>query len=268
MNKPIIIAEAGWNAGGNLDINKKIIEAAAKAGADFVKFQTWSVDRLKPGSWDKDGRREIYKKAELSMKDHEVLIKLCEENEVEFLSSVFSIQDAELLLDLGRTVVKIPSFESRNKELVHYCANFFDTVIMSTGTSTLEEIKETLVNCNMDKFFLMHCISAYPLNPLFANLPRINDLKTMCPRVGYSDHMEGIESVKIAMEYGIDIVEKHFTIDNNLPGRDNKFAILPNQLQELTDYMDLRELMQTYHGSGFSDIEQDSRDNYTGRFDG
>ena len=115
---------------------------------------------------------------------------------------------------------------------------------------------------------LLHCISSYPLEPKNANLPRINSLKKLSDRVGYSDHTFGVETAKISLEYGIDVIEKHFTLDNDLPGRDNKFAILPHQLKELSDYIKLREEATVYHGDGYLECEQESRDIMTGRFDG
>jgi len=138
---------------------------------------------------------------------------------------------------------------------------------MSTGTSTIDEIKNSITDIDKSKLCLLHCVSNYPLNPMYANLPKILDLKKLKPsQVGYSDHMTGIESCKIALEYGIDVIEKHFTIDNNLPGRDNAFAILPAQLKELKDYLLLRSYMNNYHGPTFVESEETSRNQYTGRF--
>ena len=131
-----IIAEIGWNHMGDLTIAEKMIQAAAENGADYAKFQTWSVDRLKSGEWDDDGRRQIYEKAELSYDDHLTLIRMCRKYGVQFLSSVFSIKDAELLVSLGVREVKIPSFECRNHKLIRYCDENFDRIYMSTGTST------------------------------------------------------------------------------------------------------------------------------------
>ena len=115
-----IIAEIGWNHCGDIKLAKQMAKAAQKNGATYAKYQTWSVDRLKSGSWDKDGRREIYEKAELSKEDHIELITYCNEIGIIFLSSVFSIPDAQLLVDLGCREVKIPSFESRNHELIKF----------------------------------------------------------------------------------------------------------------------------------------------------
>ena len=268
-----VIAEIGWNHCGDMKLAKQMAKAAKDSGATYAKYQTWSVDRLKPGSWDTDGRREIYEKAELSKKDHIELITYCDSIGIKFLSSVFSISDAILLFQLGCKEVKIPSFESRNHELIRYCDKNFDTVFMSTGTSTYEEIEKSVLHVGISEdsatdWYILHCVSTYPCSPSQANILRMGRLKDLGLEVGYSDHIQGVESAKVAIGEGARVVEKHFTVDNNLPGRDNKFAILPEQMKDLTDYIKLREEMFISHGDDFQESESDSRLNYTGRFNG
>lgn len=265
---PVIIAEIGWNFLGDLDLAKKMIKSAKDNGASYAKFQTWSVTRLKEGPWDTDGRREIYEKAELSKRDHLDLMEYCNEVGIEFMSSVFSLSDANLLKSIGCKYVKIPSFESRNHELISYCAENFDMVVMSTGTSTLDEIKESCKYLNRSSnWYLLHCVSSYPCNYSNGNLLKMQELRNITPNVGYSDHIQGVESAKIAIGEGAMIVEKHFTIDNDLPGRDNKFAILPADLNDLHRFIMNRELMFLGDPMSYSEVEQESRDIYTGRFD-
>jgi|TARA_B100001059_G_C17832031_1_gene585276 N,N'-diacetyllegionaminate synthase len=263
-----VIAEIGWNHCGDIDLAKNFIISAKENGANYAKFQTWSTSRLKNGSWDNDGRREIYEKAELSREDHIELIKCCNENNISFMSSVFSIPDAQLLKDLDCNIVKIPSFESRNKQLISFCDSNFNEVVMSCGTSTYEEIRESVSLIKNADLYLMHCVSVYPGEYFEANIPKMIKLKSLCDKVGLSDHIEGVESSKVAIGEGAVIIEKHFTIDKNLPGRDNKFAILPNQLKDLTDFIKNRDMMLVDLGSGFNKKEEDSRINYTGRFNG
>lgn len=263
-----IIAEIGWNHCGDLDIAKKMIKAAKESGATYAKFQTWSTKRLKSGEWDLDGRREIYEKAELSLNDHLTLKKYCEKLNINFLSSVFSIPDAKLLIDIGCKSVKIPSFESRNLELISYCDKYFDTIIMSCGTSTFDEINKSVKLIKNSTLYLMHCVSVYPGEYKKCNLPKMKELMKICKNVGLSDHIQGVESSKIAIGEGACIIEKHFTIDRELPGRDNKFAILPGELKSLSDYIQNRELMLKDFGLGYNEKEENSRLNYTGRFDG
>ncbi len=261
------IAEIGWNHMGNLSIAEKMIQEASKSGADFAKFQTWAVSRLKNGSWDNDGRREIYQSAELSIQKHKELIKICKRNSITFFSSAFSVEDAKLLRDLGVDSVKIPSFEIINKPLLDYCYNNFDKVYISTGASTWNEVLD-LKNIfhDLNKIIIMHCVSAYPCLPSFINLPKINDLKNEFPNVGFSDHTQGVEISKVALSYELAAIEKHFTIDHELPGRDNKFAILPLEFKNLIDFYSLYNISNTHLGLDFQESEIDSRNNYRGRF--
>jgi sialic acid synthase SpsE len=184
------------------------------------------------------------------------------------MSSVFSIKDAELLVELGVEDVKIPSFESRNHELIKYCNENFKTIFISTGTSTFDEIEESTSFVEIADLYILHCVSTYPCKPSMANLLRMNLLKSIGFPVGYSDHIEGVDSAKVAIGEGAMVVEKHFTTDKDLPGRDNKFAILPHEMKDLTDYIKMREEMFIFHGDDFQPSELDSRNNYTGRFDG
>jgi N,N'-diacetyllegionaminate synthase len=268
MSKTKIISEIGWNHMGDMNLAKEMIHASKENGADFVKFQTWSVDRLKPGPWDEDGRLEIYKKAELTKDQHIELYEYSNTVDIEFFSSVFSVDDAELLSEIQTKYVKIASFESRNPTLLSYCDSRFDKIFVSTGTSSVSEIEEHMNYLPTSDIVLLHCISSYPLEPKNTNLPRIDMLRDVEENVGYSDHTFGIEGAKISLEYNPCVIEKHFTIDQSLPGRDNKFAILPHQLKELSDYIKMREEMNINHGSGYLECEQEARDIMTGRFDG
>ena len=263
-----VIAEIGWNHCGDMEVAKKMILASKDSGADFAKFQTWSTKRLKNGDWDNDGRRQIYEKAELSKDQHIMLKDFCESNNIEFLSSAFSITYAQLLVEINCKSIKIPSFESRNHELISFCNKNFDVIIMSCGTSTFSEIKESVELIDTADLYLMHCVSVYPGEYRNANLPKMKSLMKLCNKVGLSDHIEGVESSKVAIGEGALIIEKHFTIDKNLPGRDNKFAIMPNELKNLTDFISNRTLMLNDKGNGYDDLEQETRLNYTGRFDG
>ena len=268
INNIEVIAEIGWNHLGDMDLAKKMIESASKNGASYAKFQSWSVERLKPGSWDTDGRRQIYEKAELSESNHIELINHCKNNKIKFLSSVFSIDDAKLLKKLECESVKIPSFESRNTELIKFCDENFDRVFMSCGTSTFDEIKLSLSLYSKTKLTLLHCVSMYPCNYTNANIPKMKRLMQLHNKVGYSDHIQGSESAKIAISEGAIVIEKHFTLDNDLPGRDNKFANLPNQFKDISDYIKKYNEMLIDHGEDYQEGEEDSRNNYTGRFNG
>ena len=156
------------------------------------------------------------------------------------------------------------SFESRNHELIKYCNDTFDVVFMSTGTSTMSEVQESVMLLNNARLYLMHCVSSYPCNPSIANIQRmvrmqnINPLASECVYgVGYSDHIQGVESAKVAIGFGAQVIEKHFTTDNDL-----------RELKDLSDYINLREEMLIDLGPDYQECESDSRENYTGRFNG
>ena len=253
---------------GNMDLAKQMIYESHKNGSDFVKFQTWSTSRLKSWPWYQDGRREIYEKAELSLENHVELKNYCDEIGIEFFSSVFSLPDAKLLSKVQNKYVKIASFESRNIELIKMCDALFKTIFLSTGTSSLDEIKITIEHIRNSEVVLLHCVSSYPLDYENANLPRIAELKKINKIVGYSDHTFGINGSKVACDFGINYLEKHFTTDQNLPGRDNKFSILPKDLRDLKKYIDIREAMKIDHGNSYLECESEAREVMTGRFNG
>tara|TARA_B100000212_G_scaffold263098_1_gene202784 strand:- start:7750 stop:8553 length:804 start_codon:yes stop_codon:yes gene_type:complete len=261
-----VIAEIGWNHMGDMDLAQQMIKSASESGATYAKFQTWSTKRLKNGEWDQDGRREIYEKAELSIDDHIFLINKCKENNIKFLSSCFSLEDAELLRNLGQIEIKIPSMEVRNHKLINYCISEFSHIFISTGTANQIDILNLKDLLNKKSHTVMHCVSSYPCNPENANLPRIKLLKDMFNNVGYSDHVLGIDASLASLEYGTSYIEKHFTIDNELPGRDNKFAILPSHLKALTLYIKNRKLLNKDHGINFQECEKTTREEYSGRF--
>ena len=264
-----VVAEIGWNFMGNMNLAQKMIEKAASNGAEFAKFQTWSVKRLKPGPWDTDGRREIYERAELTEEMHRLLIGWCAENSIQFMSSVFSMEDAYMLRMVGCKNVKIPSFESRNHELIAYCAEHFDLVVMSTGTSTIAEVNQAVKFLRAAKeWYLLHCVSVYPCDYSMANLGKMGKLFEFTENVGYSDHIEGVESAKIAIAMGATMIEKHFTTNRDLPGRDNKFAILPDELNDLTTFIQRMDLMHIGDVDSYNPKEKESREIYSGRFNG
>ena len=267
MNKIKLIAEIGWNHLGDMDLAKEMIFSASSSGADYAKFQSWSVKNLKNGEWDSDGRREIYEKAELTKDKHELLIEYCNSAGIKFLSSVFSINDAKLLQSLGIKEVKIPGFESRNHDLIKYCNENFNRIFISSGTSSFEEIKHSVSLIKNAEFYIMHCVSSYPCEYEMANLPKMIEFFKIHDKIGYSDHIQGADSAIISIGLGATVVEKHFTIDNDLPGRDNKFAVLPEELQKIRLIINRREKMLIHHGLGYQDSEKDSRKFYSGRFD-
>ncbi len=237
-----VIAEIGWNHMGDVDLAKQMIDAAADAGADYVKFQTWAVEDLVSGTWDTDGRRQIYEKAELTEDKHRHLFEYCEEKSVKFLTSVFNIKHVEMLRNVGCKEIKIASCEALNKELVNSCLDTFDRIYISTGGLTEEECHGLIefTSRSRDKVVLLHCVSLYPCPDNKSNIGRMLLLKDLSSgSVGYSDHTAGTYAPFIAISKGAEVIEKHFTIDNDLPGRDNKNACLPKTLREICEFRNL-----------------------------
>lgn len=288
-----VIAEIGWNHMGNMGLAEKMIQEASKAGANYAKFQSWAVKNLKPGPWDADGRRQIYEKAELDEDKHKHLMKICDDNNIEFLTSVFCKEDAERVAALGCTKVKIPSTEIANIPLLEYVNVYFNDIFISCGAATFDEIRTALLTLKKSRYnihtqpgdkiempgqyanvTLLHCVSSYPCPFDKVNLPRIERLRNQFGgmsnalglQFGYSGHGTGIHDAIASLEYGASLIEKHFTIDNDLPGRDNKFAILPHELKELSTYIRNRWDMQKGICSQYDPAEEEARNVYRGRW--
>lgn len=270
INTPIsIIAEIGWNHMGDSDLAEQMIKAAKLAGATTVKFQYWDPKHLKPGAWDDDGRRDIYNKAALTIKDIETLQSLCGKYNCNFLISVFGTIGAKNIFDLGIRDIKIPSHETTNHKLIEYCSEHFDFIYFSSGASTERDtISAVEILCKGNaQYNLMHCVSAYPCNPENANLQRLSWLGSLHDNIGYSDHTQGTLAPALAISMGATVIEKHFTIDKSLPGRDNKFALDPEEFAEMVRLIAISELNLINHGRGFQQIEEDTVTNYRGRWE-
>jgi sialic acid synthase SpsE len=261
-----VIAEIGWNHMGDMKLAKEMIAAAHESGADYAKFQTWSVKNLKNGPWDTDGRLEIYNKAELTRDQHVELNDYCNSIGINFLTSIFNIGDASWLPEITSHAIKIPSHEVYNKELIKSVDGKFETIFISTGAAQWEEIEILPSLVTESNLSLFHCVSSYPCLDENVNLPRIKELQNINSSVGYSGHFFGIEDAFVAASFGLDFIEKHFTIDRDLPGRDNKFAILPQQMKQLTSFLSASDNMNIDHGREHQDSELDIIQNYRGRW--
>lgn len=264
-NKINIIAEIGWNHMGSISLAEKMIKAAKSSGADYAKFQTWKVKNLRPGPWDNDGRKEIYTKAELNKEQYLKLKKICVRNKIKFLTSLFNPDDYDLISHLNCNEIKIPSPENRNRKLLQFCKKKFSKIFLSTGAASVQEIKKSFKLIKDKNVTLMHCVSAYPCKDRDSNILRINKLKKISKHVGLSDHTKDILSSVLTLPLGICLIEKHFTIDNKLPGRDNKFAILPGELKTLRKNID-RYLDMIKAKSNFIKEEVEIRKLYTSRW--
>jgi N,N'-diacetyllegionaminate synthase len=267
MNKCELIAEIGWNHMGDMELAEKMISEAANSGAEYCKFQTWKVENLKDGPWSTDGRLEIYNKAELSDENHKELVSICKKYNVKFLTSVFNIKDLKFVSELSNKAIKIPSHEVYNLELIKSCSEIFEKIFISVGACKWEEFKNILsLDIDLKKIYFMHCVSSYPLLEENVNFPKLIEIKKAHKQIGYSGHLKGVEDAIAAITFGAMIVEKHFTIDNNLPGRDNKFALLPNEMKTISNYRDIFSQMNINKGLDVQECEMDIYKNYRGRW--
>jgi len=264
-----VIAEIGWNHMGDEDLAKEMIQSAKDAGANSVKFQYWDPIHLKPGPWDTDGRREIYNKAALDKAKVNVLRDMSEEIGCNFLISVFGTIGAKIIKELGIKDIKIPSHETTNLKLIDFCSNNFDYIYFSAGASKKEEVIKAceILDNGKAEYNLMHCVSSYPCSMENANLKRIGWLKTLHNEVGYSDHTSNTLAAALAVMEGCTVIEKHFTTNKDLPGRDNKFALDPIEFKEMT--MNISSATQGIIdlGADYQDIEEDTVKNYRGRWE-
>lgn len=250
MKRTIIIAEAGVNHNGNLEMAREMVRVAARAGADYIKFQT-AVPELvisayapkaeyqKQTTGEAESQLEMCRAIHLPLSDYAGLAALCREEGIGFVSTPFDFPSIECLRPLGMDFWKIPSGEVTNLPYLRKIAGIGEPVILSTGMSRLDEVKEAVeILCanglSKDKISLLHCTTQYPTMPEDVNLRAMEPLRELgCRAVGYSDHTEGIEISLAAAAMGAEVIEKHFTLDKTLPGPDHKASIDPEELVAL-----------------------------------
>ena len=246
----IIIAEAGGNHNGSIELATKLIDVAAQAGADFVKFQTFKAETLVTRTADKaeyqkeitdtdESQFEMIKKLELDRKTHEELIDHCKQIDIQFLSTAFDHDSIDLLDQLNMPLFKIPSGEITNLPYLRHIGKMGKPIIMSTGMSTLDEVHNALnilIESGADKeqITILHCNTEYPTPMKDVNLKAMLTIKDeLGVNIGYSDHTLGIEVPIAAVAIGATVIEKHFTLDRNLPGPDHAASLEPHELKEM-----------------------------------
>ncbi len=251
-NRVFIIAEAGCNHNGSIVLAKKLIDAAVFAKADAVKFQSFNVDELVTKSARKanyaikntkknETQYDMQKKLMLSFDDHFKLKKYCNQKKIKFLSSTFDLQSTTLLQRLNVEIIKIPSGEIVNFPNLKFIGSLNKKIIISSGMSTLKEIKaalQVLYNSGTDKknITLLHCNSAYPSAFKDLNLNAMLQLeKYFNIAVGYSDHSLGIEASIAAVTIGAKVIEKHITLDNNMTGPDHKASLEKIEFRKMVE---------------------------------
>tara|TARA_B100001250_G_C19798150_1_gene789738 strand:- start:1270 stop:2274 length:1005 start_codon:yes stop_codon:yes gene_type:complete len=245
-SKLIIIAEAGVNHNGILKKALKLVDVAAKAKADYIKFQIFSADNLcqkkhklakyqKKNSTSKT-QHELLSKLSLSFKEFEIIRNRCIKKKIKFLASPFDIPSIKFLKKINSPVIKIPSGEITNVPYLRFIGSLKKRVILSTGMSTLKEVRFainilTKAGTSKKNISVLHCNTEYPASIRNLNLFSIKYLKDKLGlNVGYSDHSLGYEASLIALSFGATIFEKHFTLNKNLPGPDHLSSLNPKEL--------------------------------------
>jgi N,N'-diacetyllegionaminate synthase len=250
MKKIYIIAEAGVNHNGSLDNAKKLIEHAKAAGADAVKFQTFIPELniskhaekaayQKANTDKKESQLDMVKKLYLDVDAHKTMIKHCQDNNIEFLSTPFDLESIDILHNLGLKTIKIPSGEVTNIPYLKKLGKQNNFIILSTGMCYLGEI-ETAINIlvhagtERENIALLHCNTEYPTPMEDVNLLAMNTMRNAFKlNVGYSDHTLGIEIPIAAVALGATIIEKHFTLDKTMEGPDHKASLEPEELKAM-----------------------------------
>lgn len=245
MNRTFIIAEAGVNHNGSMELAKKLIDSAVEAGCDCVKFQTFKSENFvskiaqkadyQKNTTDSSGNQlEMLKKLELSQDDFVELQKYCADKNILFLSTPFDLESIDFLASLDIPIFKIPSGEITNLPYLRKIAPFKKKIILSTGMSTIDEIEQALEVLKGCEISLLHCTTEYPCPYEEVNLKAIQTLKDKFNlEVGYSDHTQGIEVAIAAVAMGATIIEKHFTLDKNMEGPDHKASLEFNELKQM-----------------------------------
>ena len=248
--KTLIIAEAGVNHNGDLAVACELIDVAADAGADWVKFQTFSADKIVTKNAKKadyqnkttdagESQHAMIRKLELTHDMHVALIGHCKSRGIQFFSTGFDQESIDLLADLGLDCFKIPSGEITNLPYLRHVGRYGKSVILSTGMANMDEIASALdvlerAGTPRSRITVLHCNTEYPTPMADVNLRAMLTIRdTLGVKVGYSDHTLGIEVAVASVALGATVIEKHFTLDRNLPGPDHKASLEPDELKAM-----------------------------------
>lgn len=253
MHKTLIIAEAGVNHNGSIVLAKKLIDAAAEAGADYVKFQTFKTENLvskatkkavyqkRNFSGEDDSQFSMLKKLELSSEQHSELVTYSKQRGIKFLSTAFDLDSIDFLSTLNLGIWKIPSGEITNYPYLKRIALKNEPIILSTGMSEIEEIENAITvllnyGIKRNQITLLHCNTEYPTPMEDVNLKAMLAMeKRFGIHTGYSDHTRGIEVPIAAVSLGATVIEKHFTLDRSMEGPDHKASLEPGELKAMID---------------------------------
>ncbi len=273
--KTTIIAEIASSHNGDVELGKAMIRAAAEAGVDCVKFQSWQAKNIALSDPDK----KRYEKLELSDKDHGILKSECEKWQVKFLTTVFDMERIDFLVELGLDTIKVASVDLKHTKLLKALKGKFSHIILSTGMSRPQEVQNAVDVLKGQRITLLHCVSFYPTPIDKVNLGRMLWLKNFCESVGYSDHLAGPEAAKVAIAMGAEYVEKHFTLSRYLPQIGHQTTVQadakpitthmvadePLVFRDICEYAKFVEMAQGQGRMDMWDEEMLVRQKYTGR---
>lgn len=252
MKHALIIAEAGVNHNGSLEMAKRLIDVAADAGVDYVKFQTFKAEKLtskqarmaeyqKKNTGDDESQLAMLKKLELSEQDHYELIRYCNQKGVKFFSTAFDGESVTFLHQLGLGLWKIPSGELTNYPYLKRIAQYHEPVILSTGMSDMNDVEAAMQvlldnGVKKEQIVVLQCNTEYPTPYEDVNLQAMQTMRDkLGVEIGYSDHTRGIEVPIAAVAIGASVIEKHFTLDRSLPGPDHASSLEPNELKQMVE---------------------------------
>lgn len=273
----IIIAEAGVNHNGSIELAKQLVDNAVEAGVDYIKFQTFKASKLvtkaaKQAEYQQknigrggDSQYQMLKKLELSPENHEVLIAYCKEKGINFFSTAFDFDSIEYLHSLDLGLWKVPSGEVTNYPFLKRVATYNEKTILSTGMCEMSDVRaavEALYKNGLSKenLILLHCNTEYPTPFEDVNLKAMDALrKEFGVEVGYSDHTKGIEVPIAAVALGATVIEKHFTLDRNMEGPDHKASLEPDELKTMVSA--IRNIEEAIVGDGTKHVSESERKN-------
>lgn len=277
MKHTLIIAEAGVNHNGSIELAKQLVDKAAEAGVDYIKFQTFKASKLvtkaaKQAEYQQknigkegDSQYQMLKKLELSPEEHEILIAYCQKKGIKFFSTAFDFDSIEYLHSLNLGLWKIPSGEVTNYPFLKRIATYNEPTILSTGMCDMEDVRAA-VNAlyknglSKENLILLHCNTEYPTPFEDVNLKAMEALKKeFGVEVGYSDHTKGIEVPIAAVALGATVVEKHFTLDRNMEGPDHKASLEPDELKAMVSA--IRNIEKAVGGDGIKHVSESERKN-------
>ena len=276
-NHTLIIAEAGVNHNGSIELAKKLVEKAKEAGVDYIKFQTFKASKLvtkaaKQAEYQQknigkegDSQYQMLKKLELSPEEHEVLIDYCHQLGIKFFSTAFDFDSIDYLHSLNLGLWKIPSGEVTNYPFLKRIAAYNEPTILSTGMCDMEDVRAA-VNAlyrnglSKENLILLHCNTEYPTPFEDVNLKAMDALRNeFGVEVGYSDHTKGIEVPIAAVALGATVIEKHFTLDRNMEGPDHKASLESDELKAMVSA--IRNIEKAVGGDGTKHMSESEKKN-------